>query len=89
MFSFFEFLHPGWMTPGAGLGSGDYSRCCIYGRIVLVTVAGRAIYIILAVFAGLPIRNNVRGNLFVAINALLGRWHACKQKIYRKDKNKL
>jgi hypothetical protein len=68
MFSAFELLHPRFMTHGTGIGSWNLDFGNILGRFVLVAMAFRATYLVLEVFADLPVIDNPGRDLLVTLD---------------------
>jgi hypothetical protein len=68
MFSAFELLHPRLMTHGTGVGSWNLNFGNILSRFVLVAMAFRATYLVLEMFADLPVIDDSRRNLLMAVD---------------------
>ncbi len=68
---------------GAGVRGGDSGNGIVVGRFVVLAVTSGAVDIVLAVFAQLPIADDVGGGLLMALDALLaekGRNQKCNQQ---------
>ncbi len=78
MLSFLELFYLFIMTVGACIGSRDFHVCDIIWIFVLIAVANRAVHIVLAVFAELPIRDDIRSDFFVAVETFLSRGNSAQ-----------
>src|SRR4030042_831510 len=71
MLTFLELDNLFLMALGAGVGGGDTGHGIVIGRFVVLAVADSAVDIVLAVLAQLPVADDVRGRLLMALDALL------------------
>ena len=71
MFALLELVNFFFVAVCAGFRSGNVHFSYIVSIFVLIAVAGRAADLIIAVFAQLPIRNDIRGCVLMTVDTLL------------------
>jgi hypothetical protein len=73
------------MAIGAGLRRGNLDFCDVLCCFMFFAVADGTGDVILAVFAQLPVRNDIGGNLLVALNTFLSQKRRSEKRGYQKD----
>jgi hypothetical protein len=72
MLSVLELLYPFWVTASTRIRRWDLSLRDIHHILMFITMAVYTVNPVLAVFAQLPVRDNVGRNLLMAFHTYLG-----------------